>query len=130
MNTSDFLNDALNKADAVNRRLTFERDRWRALYVEAVGNEYAAERRFRELGDPDQNVWDFLDRGGPEAKMVGKSPAVLYAMAEDEHPNDPEARRRRYHDLMVEHGHIVKAKPGEDGNLPCGWPHLSRGQDD
>jgi hypothetical protein len=23
---------------------------------------------------------------------------------------------------MIEHGHIVKRKPGEDGNLPCGWP--------
>lgn len=52
------------------------------------------------------------------------SPAVLYAQAEDEHPNDPEKRRQRYLELMREHGHIVKAKPGEDRNLPCGWPHL------
>jgi hypothetical protein len=52
------------------------------------------------------------------------SPMELYAQAEGRHPNDPEARGRLYHDLMVEHGHIVKAKPGEDCNLPCGWPGL------
>lgn len=34
--------------------------------------------------------------------------------------------RQRYHDLMVEHGHLLR--PGDKGyedaprNLPCGWP--------
>lgn len=36
--------------------------------------------------------------------------------------NDPEGQRERYLELMREEGHIVKAKPGEDRNLPCGWP--------
>ena len=55
--------------------------------------------------------------------MVNKpSPYQLYYQALEEYPVDPKAKRKRYHDLMVEHGHIVTAEPGEDRNLPCGWP--------
>lgn len=56
--------------------------------------------------------------------MNRTSPHALWEQAAREHPNDELARSKRYHDLMVEHGHIVKASPGEDRNLPCGWPHL------
>lgn len=28
----------------------------------------------------------------------------------------------RYRELLVEHGHLVRREPGDDGNLPCGWP--------
>lgn len=52
------------------------------------------------------------------------SPSELWFQAREEHPRDNEACRVRYHELMVEHGHIVKAEPGEDRNLPCGWPGL------
>jgi hypothetical protein len=51
-----------------------------------------------------------------------QSPYALWSRALREHPTDEDARRKRYHDLMVEHGHIVKAEPGTDRNLPCGWP--------
>ena len=30
--------------------------------------------------------------------------------------------RVRYLELMCEHGHLVERKPGDDPNLPCGWP--------
>ena len=50
------------------------------------------------------------------------SPGRLWYQAAEEHPGDKEARTARYLDLMREHGHIVEAKPGEDRNLPCGWP--------
>jgi hypothetical protein len=42
----DFLNDALNKADIQIERLREERDRWRALLVDVIG-ELNAERKFR-----------------------------------------------------------------------------------
>jgi hypothetical protein len=28
----------------------------------------------------------------------------------------------RYRELLREHGLLVERKPGESGNLPCGWP--------
>src|SRR5438046_2731118 len=50
------------------------------------------------------------------------SPGVLWQQAEAEHPDDIDAHRRRYRELMREHGHLVERKPGDDPNLPCGWP--------
>lgn len=47
-----------------------------------------------------------------------RPPHELWAQAEREGAN-PEQRRVRYHELTVEHGHIV---PGPRRNLPCGWP--------
>lgn len=52
------------------------------------------------------------------------SPRELFDMAERQFPHLPKARAERYKALMVEAGHIVvKRKPGESANLPCGWPH-------
>ncbi len=59
-----------------------------------------------------------------------KSPMQLWLQAEQEHPIDGDGRRRRYIELMRAEGHIVKAKPGEDRNLPCGWPGLPSKIDD
>lgn len=39
--------------------------------------------------------------------MRERTPAALWYQANGEHPSDPEARRVRYHELMVEEGHIV-----------------------
>ena len=39
--------------------------------------------------------------------------------ATEEHPDDPEARRRRYAELMRDAG-FVEDGPSEP--LPCGWP--------
>jgi hypothetical protein len=50
------------------------------------------------------------------------SPHVLWRKASAEYPDDRTACRDRYIELMREHGHIVKAEPGQDRNLPCGWP--------
>lgn len=47
------------------------------------------------------------------------SPAELWKQAESEHPADADARRVRYRELMVEHGHLI---PGKPTPLPCGWP--------
>ena len=49
-------------------------------------------------------------------------PNELYDLAASENPNDLPAIRDRYRELMVEHGHLIPAKPGENRNLPCGWP--------
>jgi hypothetical protein len=46
------------------------------------------------------------------------SPHVLWQQAEREHPDDIDALRRRYRELMVEHGHLI---PGKQEPLPCGW---------
>ncbi|MGH9095134.1 MAG: hypothetical protein ACRDXE_08230 [Acidimicrobiales bacterium] len=55
---------------------------------------------------------------------MSPDPAALWRQAENE--TDGEAdRRARYLELMREHGHIVAARPGEDRNLPCGWPENS-----
>ena len=35
------------------------------------------------------------------------TPSVLWHQANDEHPDDELARRQRYLDLMVEHGHVI-----------------------
>jgi hypothetical protein len=53
-------------------------------------------------------------------------PAGLWARAQIEHPHDGEARRSRYLELMREHCHLVERQPGDDGNLPCGWPGQPR----
>lgn len=63
----------------------------------------------------------------PEPRIV--SPSRLWEQANNEHPDDDEARRSRYHELMVEHGHIVKREPGQSVNLPCGWPHRPEPED-
>jgi hypothetical protein len=50
MTEVEFLNDALNKADATRKRTEDERDRWRALLVRTVG-ELNAERMFRDQSE-------------------------------------------------------------------------------
>lgn len=58
------------------------------------------------------------------------SPFVLWRQSCDVYRQGTEAQRDLYHDLMVKHGHIVKAKPGENRNLPCGWPGLPPAPDE
>lgn len=41
-----FLNDCLNKVDATVERITMERDKWRRLLVDAVGED-VAEMKYR-----------------------------------------------------------------------------------
>lgn len=36
--------------------------------------------------------------------------------------NTADFDRDRYRELLIEHGHLVPAAPGQDKNLPCGWP--------
>lgn len=50
------------------------------------------------------------------------SPYVLWVKAHDEFPDDREAMRNRYRDLLIEHLHLIPAKRGEGRNFPCGWP--------
>lgn len=45
----------------------------------------------------------------------------LYYQARAEYPADPAAVHARYHELMVEHGHLIERQAGDDGALPCGW---------
>ena len=45
-----------------------------------------------------------------------------WEQAYQEHGSNTEARRIRYRELLIEHGHIVKKEQGESSNLPCGWP--------
>ena len=59
----------------------------------------------------------------------------LWDQAMVEHPNDLDAGRRRYHDLMVEHGHIVCTTCGlarsDPRSLPCSSAfHLTEQSDD
>ncbi len=35
--------------------------------------------------------------------------------------------RAEYRRLLWEHGHLVKREPGDDPNLPCGWPGRATG---
>lgn len=56
-------------------------------------------------------------------------PAALWRQATDEIDaacragGDPMADPGpRYRELMREHGHLVPLEPGENRNLPCGWP--------
>lgn len=51
------------------------------------------------------------------------TPHALWVEAQAAFPNDAEAAARHYAELMVDFGHLVPRKPGEDRNLPCGWPH-------
>lgn len=46
------------------------------------------------------------------------SPMRLWDIAAEEHPDDADARKRRYHDLMVEHGHIVCKTCGKTKDDP------------
>lgn len=46
------------------------------------------------------------------------APHALWQQAEREHPDDIDAHRARYRELMVEHGHLI---PGKPKPLPCGW---------
>lgn len=50
------------------------------------------------------------------------SPGALWMQAQKEHPEDVAAASARYRELLREHGHLVERKPGDDPNLPCGWP--------
>lgn len=46
-----------------------------------------------------------------------------WQQAAQENPGEAAfTRRRRYLELLSEHGHLVEREPGDDGNLPCGWP--------
>lgn len=51
------------------------------------------------------------------------SPGRLYLQATDEFPDDPEAKKRRFKELLIEHGLLVKREPGDAGGttLPCGY---------
>lgn len=54
------------------------------------------------------------------------SPYKLHQMAGEEYPGDEPyddaCRILRYHELMIEHGHVIaKTDPDDDGSLPCGW---------
>ncbi len=51
-----------------------------------------------------------------------RAPSVLWTEAQREHPSDPEARRARFHELMVAEGHIVGEDHPDAGGLPRGWP--------
>lgn len=67
---------------------------------------------------------------------VTPSPSELWHEALDEHPGDPAARRARYQELMLQHGHLVDntcdcgchtgevahAGPCRCQRLPCGFP--------
>lgn len=44
------------------------------------------------------------------ADGVKPSPSVLWHQADEEHPDDEEARRARYIELMVEHGMVIKRR--------------------
>jgi hypothetical protein len=63
-----------------------------------------------------------------ELQMKKPSPHELWAQAVEEtaemwHGQEREdALDRRYRGLMREHGYLVDRKPGDDPNLPCGWP--------
>jgi hypothetical protein len=51
------------------------------------------------------------------------SPIELHRQAENEKASEGlPAIRHRYLELMREHGYLVPKKPGDDPNLPCGWP--------
>ncbi len=50
------------------------------------------------------------------------SPYDLWHQAGDEFPDNEAARRIRYVALMREHRYLRPTLPGEDPNLPCGWP--------
>lgn len=52
-----------------------------------------------------------------------------WAKARREHPDDLDKQRFRYIELLREQGHVVKRKPGESVNLPCGWPHRAEPDD-
>lgn len=56
------------------------------------------------------------------------SPSELYYRARDEYPDDADAARARYVELMREHGHIVPRKSGESRALPCGFDPFAGGE--
>lgn len=43
--------------------------------------------------------------------MPEPSPCALWRLADDEHPHDAAARRKRYIELMVEAGHLIVTPP-------------------
>ena len=45
-------------------------------------------------------------------------PSELWDKARSEYPVDVDARRRRYQELLREHGHLIA---GKHEPLPCGW---------
>lgn len=48
---------------------------------------------------------------------------ALWKQSCDEHGQGTDEQRRRYGELLREHGHIVPRKPDDPPNtLPCGWP--------
>jgi hypothetical protein len=45
-------------------------------------------------------------------------PSELWEQARSEHPTDVDGRRRRYQELLREHGQLIA---GKHEPLPCGW---------
>lgn len=50
------------------------------------------------------------------------TPSELWQVAWKEHGDDEEARKARYRELLIEHGHLIKGSPGTPRPLPCGRP--------
>lgn len=63
---------------------------------------------------------DFVRDPAPvlQRSLASLSPARLWAMAEERHPDDKTQRALLYVELMRKAGHIV---PGKPRPLPCGW---------
>ena len=77
------------------------------------------------MTSPDEPAVGYQGPDGSGAGLTGfgaaanrPGPGALWAQANAEHPGDAPARRARYRDLMVEHGHLI---PGKQAPLPCGW---------
>ncbi len=49
------------------------------------------------------------------------SPHQLWRQSCEEFPAGSGRQQRRYYELMVEHGHLVKRGRPEDDQLPCGY---------
>lgn len=62
-------------------------------------------------------------RGVASAEPPRPSAFALWQRSCDEHGQGTDEQRRRYGELLCEHGHIVPREPGDSPNtLPCGWP--------
>lgn len=63
----------------------------------------------------------------PERVEPKPSPMVLWYQAHGEHPDDADARGRRYVELLREHGHVVMRDPADRSPLfPCGYDPRAR----
>lgn len=50
----------------------------------------------------------------------------LWKQSCDEHQAGSEAQQRRYFELLVQHGLLVKREPGDSNQLPCGYQMSNR----